>query len=148
MFIVSLTFYVQVIPYSQGTHLKYFAKGRDVYDEYYGLLLRCSSKFDPSHKEIMYEKMEEWVRMALRKQQSAMVRRIGRPSTGLVPLHWLTVDTATVHIRIIRKANGSPSSSALVAELAAIENEKIVAGHPNAFICNPELTKKEWESVG
>ncbi len=29
------------IPYNTGTHLKYFTKGKEVYDEYYPLVLRC-----------------------------------------------------------------------------------------------------------
>ncbi len=57
-----LTYYVPAITYNQGTYLKYFAKGREVYDEYYGLLLCCSSIFDPSHKDIIFGKMEEWLR--------------------------------------------------------------------------------------
>ena len=41
------------------SHLKYVEKGKEVYNEYYGLLLRCSSIFDPSHKEIMFSSMVE-----------------------------------------------------------------------------------------
>ncbi len=29
------------IPYNTCTHLKYFTKGKEVYDEYYPLVLRC-----------------------------------------------------------------------------------------------------------
>ncbi len=30
--------YPAAIPYNEGTHLKYFTKGREVYEEYYGIL--------------------------------------------------------------------------------------------------------------
>ena len=43
-----LTDICTAIPFNQGTHLKYFEKGKEVYNEYYGLLLRCSSIFDPT----------------------------------------------------------------------------------------------------
>ncbi len=59
---VSLTFYVAAVSNNKGTHLKYSAKGKEVNDECYGLLLRCPSIYDPLHKEIMDEKMEEWLR--------------------------------------------------------------------------------------
>ena len=37
-------------------------KGREVYDEYYGYMLRCSAIFYPAHKEIMYDKMIHFLR--------------------------------------------------------------------------------------
>jgi hypothetical protein len=52
------------IPYNTGSHLKYFTKGREVYDEYYGYMLRCSSIWDIRHKEIMWEKMVHFLRTA------------------------------------------------------------------------------------
>ncbi len=50
------------IPYNEGTHLKYFTKGRDVYEEYYGYFIRCSDIFDLRHKPIMHAKMIDWLR--------------------------------------------------------------------------------------
>jgi hypothetical protein len=34
-------------------HLKYFTKGKELYEEYYPLVLRCSSIWDLLHKPIM-----------------------------------------------------------------------------------------------
>jgi hypothetical protein len=50
------------IPYNTGTHLKYFTKGREVYDEYYPLVLRCSSIWDLRHKPFMWEKVVHFLR--------------------------------------------------------------------------------------
>jgi hypothetical protein len=52
------------IPYNTGSHLKYFIKGREVYDEYYGYMLRCSSIWDLRHKPIMWAKMVHFPRTA------------------------------------------------------------------------------------
>ena len=50
------------IPYIEGTHLKYFTEGREVYDEYYGLMVRCSAIFDLRHEEVMWDKMDAFLR--------------------------------------------------------------------------------------
>ncbi len=35
---------VAAIPYNSGTHVKYFARGKEVYDQYYGYLIRISAQ--------------------------------------------------------------------------------------------------------
>ncbi len=53
---------MSAIPYNKGTLDKYFTKGREVYDEYYGYFIRCSAIFDERHKPIMQAKMIDWLR--------------------------------------------------------------------------------------
>jgi hypothetical protein len=36
---------VAAIPYNSGTHVKYFARGKEVYDQYYGYLIRIYDLF-------------------------------------------------------------------------------------------------------
>jgi hypothetical protein len=55
--------YPAAIPYNEGTHLKYFTKGREVYEEYYDYMLRASAIFDPRHKPIMWDKMDTILRL-------------------------------------------------------------------------------------
>ena len=50
-------FFIAAIPCDSGTHVKYFAKGKKVYDEYYGLLIRISAQHVGAFKVIMMEKM-------------------------------------------------------------------------------------------
>ena len=57
-------YFLSAIPYNEGTHVKYFTKGREVYDEYYGYFIRCSDIFDERHKPIMQAKMIDWLRTA------------------------------------------------------------------------------------
>ncbi len=57
-------YFLSAIPYNEGTHVKYFTKGRDVYEEYYGYFIRCSEIFDPKHKSVMHAKMINWLRTA------------------------------------------------------------------------------------
>ena len=52
------------IPYNTGSHLKYFTKGRETYEEYYGYMIRCSSIWDIRHKPIMWAKMVHFLRTA------------------------------------------------------------------------------------
>ena len=59
---VFLTDWAEAIPFNQGTHLnflKYFDQGKEIYNEYYGLLLRCTAIFEPAHQETMYSMMVE-----------------------------------------------------------------------------------------
>ncbi len=53
---------LSAIPYNEGTHVKYFTKGREVYDEYYGYFIRCSDIFYQRHKPIMHARMIDWLR--------------------------------------------------------------------------------------
>ncbi len=55
-------YFLSAVPYNEGTHVKYFIKGRDVYEEYYGNFIRCSEIFDPTHKPVMHAKMIDWLR--------------------------------------------------------------------------------------
>ena len=57
----SLMFF-SAIPHNEGTHVKYFTKGREVYEEYYGYFIKCSDIFDILHKPIMHAKMIDWLR--------------------------------------------------------------------------------------
>jgi hypothetical protein len=43
--------------------LKFFTKGREVYEEYYGFMLRGSAIFDLRHKPIMWDKMDTFLRV-------------------------------------------------------------------------------------
>ncbi len=53
---------VAAIPYNSETHVKYFARGKDVYDQYYGYLIRISVQHVPSFKPVMMAKMVNWLR--------------------------------------------------------------------------------------
>jgi hypothetical protein len=55
-------FVVAAIPYNSGTHVKYFAGGKEVYDQYYGHLICISAKHVPAFKPVMMAKMLDWLR--------------------------------------------------------------------------------------
>jgi hypothetical protein len=54
-------YFLSAILYSEGMHFKYFTKGRDVYEEYYGYFIQCSEILDPRHKPVMHAKMIYWL---------------------------------------------------------------------------------------
>ena len=51
------------IPYNSGTHVKYFATGRAVYDKYYGVLIRISAQHVNAFNLITMDKMIKWLRV-------------------------------------------------------------------------------------
>ena len=50
------------IPFNTGTHVKYFSKSNEVYEQYYGYLIRISAQHVPKFKPVMMAKMVEWLR--------------------------------------------------------------------------------------
>ncbi len=62
LFII-LTGILSDILYNEGAQVKYFSKGREVYEENYGYFIRCSGIFDPRHTPIMHSKMIDWLRI-------------------------------------------------------------------------------------
>ncbi len=49
------------ISYNTCMHLKYFANWKEVYNEYNGLLIRCSAQHVPEFKTMMWAKMVYWL---------------------------------------------------------------------------------------
>ncbi len=52
------------IPYNSGTHIKYFAKGKEVYGGHYGYLIHISAQHVGAFNIIMMENLEKWHRGA------------------------------------------------------------------------------------
>ncbi len=53
---------VPAISYNSGTHLNYFARGKEVYSQYYGYLIRIPAQHVPAFNPVMMAKMVDWLR--------------------------------------------------------------------------------------
>jgi hypothetical protein len=156
---------LSAIPYNEGTHVKYFTKGREVYDEYYGYFIRCSDIFDERHKPIMQAKMIDWLRTADSDQTADWWERYW---TG----PWTLADCGYGNCthqnhqegswRPLKRGTGCGAHGDKRQALATFvchlndyirdasekqEQKLIDAGRPGRFISNPEVTKREWDAI-
>jgi hypothetical protein len=165
MFILLIIGFCSAIPFNQGSHLKYFTKGKAVYDEYYGLLLRCSSIFNVYHKPIMYQKMIEYLRTNDSDRTADWWAKHWQVNFTLADCgigncthqnhqegNWRPVKRGT---GCGAKGDERQSLGTFVSNLVPFvrsasqesEGAMIDAGRPNAFVRNPMPSKKEWDML-
>jgi len=162
---IDISSVVAAIPFNQGTHLKYFTKGKEVYDVYYGHMLRCSAIFDPAHKEMMYEKMIHFLRTEDSDRTAEWWAKHWKQPFTLADCGygncthqnhqegtWRPVKRGT---GCGAKGDERQALGTFVSKLvdftksASEESEAkmIELGRPNAFVRDPQPSKKEWDHV-
>jgi hypothetical protein len=151
------------IPYNTSFHLRYFTKSREVYEEYYGYMIRCSSIWDTRHKPIMWAKMVDFLRTADSDSTADWLSRFWQGpwtlgDTGYANCthqnhqegKWRPVKRGTGcrPYGDERQALGTFPSQLVQHARSASEGhaQKLIdLGHPNAFVRNPTPSKREWD---
>ena len=153
------------IPYNTGLHLKYFTKGRETYEVYYGYMIRCSSIWDIRHKPIMWAKMVHFLRTADSDRTADWWLKHWQGPWTLADAGYANC-THQNHQegkwRPTRRGTGCgadgderQSLGSFTSKLVryarsaseAHEQQLIELGHPNAFVRNPTPSKREWDDI-
>ena len=153
------------IPYNTGSHRKYFTKDKEVYDIYYGYMIRCSSLWDIRHKPIMWAKMVEFLRKADSDRCAEWWEKNWQGPWTLGDCGYANC-THQNHQegkwRPVKRGTGCGASGderqalgsftcqlVQYARKASEDHEQLLIdkGNPNHFVRNPTPHKKDWDGV-
>ena len=162
------------IPYNSGTHVKYFARpgGKEVYDHYYGYLIRISAQHVPSFKPVIIAKMVDWLRTNDSEECALWWEKYWTPVHDPRRSAITLADCGYVSCthqnsqegkwKPIKRGAGCGKRSDERQSLASFmgnlveyihndseehESDLIEWGRPNTFIRNPVPNKAEWDFV-
>jgi hypothetical protein len=160
--------FATAIPFNTGTHIKYFVKGKEVFDEYYCYLIRISAQHVPEYKPIIIAKMVDWLRVNDSEKCALWLEKYWTPvhdhRRGSITLAGCCYVCCTHQNsqggawKPIKRGTGCGSRGDKRQSLGTFmsnldgyihnasedhESDLIKAGRPNTFICYPVRSKVE-----